>query len=685
MKWHHIFLAGIIGFSACTQTALAEHRALLPRVQQVAYAEGNLPLKGLGIRFAMKPNAQDQFAAEQLANGLSAVLRENVSVQHGKGLTLERTSEGPDVPVDNESAGPNSRESYSITITAKGVDIKARTSVGLFYGVQTLLQMVEGEGSSAVLPEATVQDWPALAYRAFMMDFSHGQLLKVSEIERQLDLLARYKANQYFFYSEMNIEWDGYSIINPGGRYTQAEVRQVIAYARQRHIDVVPCMELFGHMHDLFRTEMFSDIGLPLYGEEFDQRNPKALKVVDDLFDQASKLFPSPWIHVGFDEPWSLGKIGMTPGRDPYDTFIGVLQHLTDRGREHGKRVMYWADINNGASTLSNRPDLIKRLPAGAIAAPWAYDPFPDYTQFVKPLATNGIATMVTPAIWNWNEVFPDYHRSFFNINGLVEAGKKEHTLGVLNTGWTDCSQTLYRQSLAGLAFGAVAGWQTDPVNTNTFFNEYTAIEYPPAAAPEVAMALEQLSTVEEMFEDILGGATQHAFWKDPLEPSRLKRFEKRQADLHKARLLAEEAQEHVNSAMRLAPKDTTLNSLMMAARLFDYLGMKCLYAVEWDGYFKLLQKNPDPKLVTLYIGIQINAQYHSMMSDLMDTITDLREPYRQAWLDENTPYRLDAALVKWDAESRFWHDTWERVEHLLRTRKAGEPFPSIEVMRARE
>ena len=113
--------------------------------------------------------------------------------------------------------------------------------------------MVEGAGAEAVLPVAEVKDWPALAYRGTMIDFSEGELIRVSEAERQIDLMARFKANQYYFYSEASIEFEGYDVVNPNGRYSREEVRQVIEYARQRHIDVVPCMELYGHMHNLFR------------------------------------------------------------------------------------------------------------------------------------------------------------------------------------------------------------------------------------------------------------------------------------------------------------------------------------------------------------------------------------------------------------------------------------------------
>jgi hypothetical protein len=543
--------------------------------------------------------------------------------------------------------------------------------------------MVECSEPQVALPAATIRDWPALPYRGFMMDLSHGQLLRVPEIERQLDLLARFKANQYYFYSEASIELEGYELVNPDGRYTRDEVRRVIEYARQRHIDVVPCMELYGHMHDLFRVEKFAELGLPRYGDEFDPRNPRVLAVLSDWVAQTAKLFPSPWYHVGFDEPWSLGKIGVEPGKDPFKTFIEVLRHVAGEAQRHGKRLMFWADINQGASTLSNHPELVRELPGGVIAVPWVYDARTNYDSFVQPLAEAGVRTVVAPGVWNWNEIFPDYHRSFVNINGLTAAGKKLKALGVLVTGWTDSAQTIYRQTLPGLALSAAAGWQSEPVDSRTFFGDFAVQRYPAAVAAEVAPALEELSTAEEMFEQLMQNSTQHAFWDDPLEPGRLARLEQNRAELRKARLLAESAQERLGRARRLAPSDPTLKSLVLAARLFDYLGMKYLYAVEWAGYFRELKANPDPKLVTLYIDIQMNAQDHGMLADLREAISGLKDSYREAWLEEATPYRLPSALMRFDAEWFYWQAVEQGVaDQVLHGWSKGEPFPAIAVIR---
>ncbi len=515
-----------------------------------------------------------------------------------------------------------------------------------------------------------------------MIDFSEGELLRLSEVERQLDLMARFKGNQYYFYSEASIEFEGYDIVNPNGRYTREEVRHVIEYARQRHIDVVPCMELYGHMHNLFRFEKYADLGLPRYGGEFDPRNPRMYEVLDNWIEQTTKLFPSPWYHVGFDEPWSLGKIGVVPGKDPFKTFMDVLGHISEKAASHGKRIGFFADIDQGASTISKHPELLKYVPPGTIAYPWIYEVRTNYAPFFEPLASRNIPTIATPGVWGWNELFPDYHRSFFNMNEFIATGREFKTIGILNTTWTDSQQTIYRLVYPGVAFGVAAAWQPERVNTNSFLKEYCAIVYPSAIANDVALAFEELSTVEEIFERVLQTTTQSAFWADPLAPGNLKKLEAGAAEIRRARLLAESAAERLQRAIR-ATADPTLKSTLLSARLFDYLGMKSLYTLEWADYFRQLKENPKKELVTLYLGNQMNSTTYGMLTDLREMISELREQYRQAWLDEATPFRLQTALYRWDAEWNYW-TTMQKllVQQVFQGWKEGEPFPALDAIR---
>jgi len=292
----------------------AAPRKLVPRPRQISYGNGKLPLKGLSISFVSVPLPEDQFAAAELASVLSVSVGARIPVLSGQAMSpaivLRRTGAVDALPGPDDRTGPDSRESYELRIHADGGEIRARSSAGLYYGVQTVRQLVDEEAGAGFLPEVEIRDWPALPYRGFMMDTSHGALPTEEEIKRQIDFLSRWKANQYYLYSEANIELRGYSLINPGARYSQEQIRRIVGYARERHVDVVPCLELYGHLHDFFRVERYADLAALPHGGEMNPRNPQMQSLLVDWVRQFAALFPSPWFHVGMDEPWKLEKAG---------------------------------------------------------------------------------------------------------------------------------------------------------------------------------------------------------------------------------------------------------------------------------------------------------------------------------------------------------------------------------------
>ena len=219
-------------------------------------------------------------------------------------------------------------------------------------------------------------------------------------------------------------------------------------------------------------------------------------------------------------------------------------------------------------------------------------------------------------------------------------------------------------------------------MNTNYFFRDYCRITYPAAIATDVAVALEELASVEAIFEKVLQSNTQSAFWADPLAAAHLKKLQTGEAQIRQARLLAESAQERLQRAVRQCP-DPDLRSFLLASRLFGYLGMKSLYAVEWADYFRQLQANPKKELVQLYCGNQMNSTTYGMLTDLREMISELREEYRQCWLDEATPFRLQSALYRWDAEWDYWTTVQKLlVQNVFQGWKEGEPFPPLESIR---
>jgi hypothetical protein len=662
----------------------ADHNALLPKPQHIQYGAGQMTLQGVSIALPTQASAEDQFASETLASGLKTFTGREVSVAPvGSGLriSLERSGAVDALPGKDERAGPDSREAYQVRITSSGAEIKAKSSAGLFYGVQTFLQLMEKTNGEPTVPEVTIEDWPTLAYRGVMMDLSHGPLPTEKEIKKQIDFLARWKGNQYYFYSELSIELKGYPLINPNARYSQDTVRRIIAYARQRHVDVVPCLEFYGHLHDLFRIEQYADLAPITHGTEINPTKPQMQQLIADWAQQMGALFPSPWFHVGLDEPWELERVASAAagGVDPQKLYVDHLNHMAALMSGQGKRMLFWADINSGADLFNKYPTMMAALPKNVIAVPWHYEAEKDFTPMVAPFRKAGIPEIVATGIWAWESLTPDFQETFGNIDSFLRDGKSNGTLGIINTNWADDAQLLYRMTLPGIAYGAVAAWQSEPVDRAHFFEEYCARMYDLETGKEVTTALLSLDKAQLSLTAALGHENALRLWDDPYSKDGLARSRSHVADLQAARLASEDAQVHLYKALELSGDSETLPSLLLGARLIDYAGMKYLYSVEIADVFSKLNAHSTHGDVDFWLDREASSRNHSRIADLMDSITELRETYRTLWLAEYTPFRLGTAIGRFDAEFEYWRKLQEDIWHAEHTYKPGMAVPTLE------
>jgi hypothetical protein len=584
----------------------------------------------------------------------------------------------------DDHPGRDSREAYTLKLTAEGGEVRARSSAGLFYAVQTIRQLAATAEAPGKLPEVEIEDWPALAYRGLMMDTAHGPLPTVAEIERQLDFIARFKLNQYYFYAEANIELRGYPLLAHGARYSRQDIQTVVAYARERHIDVVPCMEFYGHLHDLFKLESYAGLGVLPHGGEINPRNAKLQAILADWLRQMAELFPSPWFHAGLDEPWELERAGSqaTGGVAPATLFVDHLRFIASSLKQLGKRPMYWADVSSGAQIFTKYPEFVRQIPADAVAVTWEYGPNKDFGPAINPLIERKLPFFVATGIWHWDEVSPQFTRTFLNLDGLVEQGRAGGALGVIHTAWTDDAQSIYREALPAFAYGGAVAWQRERVNRDTFFAAYSRLIYPAEIAADVAAGIGAMAQSQDLLSDALGPETMFRMWDDPLTVSHLKKYREHGDELHRSRLLAEEAQTHFIVALAHDDATGTLSAMLLGARMLDYACMRDLYAVEIEDWHKRLGARPNSSDAYFDLDTQVAARNHGRLADLMDAVTTLREAYREAWLKEYTPWRLGSALGRWDAEYEYWRRLQARIWETLSEFKDGEPFPTLESLR---
>jgi hexosaminidase len=675
---HCVLLASFLCISVATPAQLPQHPRLLPVPMEIHYRDGWVALKDLCSAPIAHAAPEDTFALQTLRQGIGETLSSCVDGQK-PAIRLERTGAVAALPEPGETPGPDSREAYRLTIGRDGVLIQGRSSAAVYYGVLTLLQMIERDDhGNPRLPFATVHDWPALSYRGTLVDAgSEGAMLTPAEVLRQIDFIARWKGNQYFFYSEGNIELRGYPLLNPKARFTQAQVRQFVAYARERHVDVIPAVEMYGHLHDLFRIEKYSGLSDFPHGGELDPNNPQAQAMLRDWANQISELFPSKFVDVGFDETWGLAKAAANTGADstPVQLFIKQLTFVTSLFQDKGKTVMAYADI------MVKFPGIVSRLPKGLIALPWWYDPSPDpeYKHWLDPLVAEHVPYIVTTGVSSWDQIAPDFTLSFANIDTFLAAGRKSHSLGLLNTLWTDDDQNLLEMSWPGMAYGAAAAWQEVSMQPATFFADYCRVQYPATIAPDFAAALNSLNAAEGSLQKAIGAETGIDFWKDPFLKSSLDAVRGKQNDLHEARLEAEDALEHFYAIKAAAPNTPQIDTFIVGAQMIDLAGMKFQYAQEIADAWQALPAHPPSEQLTDVLGRGISNETHSRTMDMMDGLTETRRAYKAAWLEQYTPYRLGTALGRWDAEYEFWRRAQANFEALRTGFKTGDALPTLQ------
>jgi len=425
-------------------------------------------------------------------------------------------------------------------------------------------------------------------------------------------------------------------------------------------------------LHDLFRLEHYSDLAVIPHGGEFIPKDPRIKPILEDWITQISQLFPSPFFHIGFDETWLLETGAKKLNESPEKLYLEMLKQTTDIVEKQGKIPMVWADM------LQKYPLIIPKISKNIIAVAWHYSPLSEsmYKQMLSPFSKAGIKMQVQSAILNWSWIVPAFERSFQNTDALVQAGKKYNAIGFINSGWTDDTQVLMRLGFPDFAYGSAASWQSGPVDQKKFFKNYANVLYSQPVAGDVEKAYESLKEAESLIRKSVG-ETIPAFWANPFSAKSLKMIENNKENLHNGRLAAEDAQIYIRRILKSGIDSSAFFTLLVGARMLDYLALKYLYAGEIVDLWKKVNENPGKKEGLKWFSYEVSHKYHTRTSDMMDAIIEIKGDFQKAWLNEYTPFRLGIALGKYDLEFQFWLKFQRRLENL--NYLEGDVLPSLE------
>ncbi len=444
----------------------------------------------------------DGAAARTVAAQFAAMLPPSVSLQRQP--LHDKAQDGIAFAIDAARAWP-SPAAYAIDVDAHGVRVRAGDGKGLYYGAVTLSQLLtSGENAASVrLPALHVEDAPRFGWRGFMLD-SARHFQSVDDIKRLLDAMAQLKLDVFHWHLTDDQGWrfpvpgwpklttvgscripsgDGGIDAATGkampycGFYSEAQIRDIVAYAAARHIDVVPEVDIPGHATAAIAAyPQLGVSGQPVavsseWGVNINLFNADeaTMRFLEDVMGQVAKLFPGRYVHIGGDEAvkdqWKaspkmqarIRELGVNGEEGLQAWMIARLERYLSA---HGRRVIGWDEILAGKLPPSATVMSWRGAEGGIDAARQGHDVvmapssdlYLDYQQTDSPDEPPG-----RPSLISLKQVY-----DFEPVPKALDAQQATHILGVQANVWTEHMRTFARVQHAAfprIAALAEVGW----------------------------------------------------------------------------------------------------------------------------------------------------------------------------------------------------------------------------------
>ena len=655
-------------------SAEAQRISIIPQPRQVTTNGETFRLDRAHIVLADPRSEEDRFAATDFVQEVALRIRggrDRSAILIGRielpGIQSALKAAQVDVPANLNEEG------YVLSVTARGVVIAGGSAGGVFYGLQTLKQLVRGEAKAAFIPGVHIIDWPAMRWRGVSDDISRGPVPTVDYVKRQLRTFAAYKLNLHSFYMEQAFASATHPLIGPdGGSLTPAEIRELVAYAKSYHIELVPEQQTFGHLHKALKLEKYNPLAETPYGDVLSPQQPGTYKLIGDWYRELNDLFPSQFFHIGADETFELGQGQSREAANARGVGAVYFEHLNrvhELLKPYNRKLIFWGDI------ALNHPDLIGRIPKDLIVANWDYAPRDSYDARIDPFKNAGLQQLVCPGVWGWNQIFPNVDASSKNIINFVRDGQAAGALGMLNTTWDDDGETLFEMGWYGIVLGAAASWQAGIVDQNKFNADFDWAFFR-NDGDEFVKVIHALGGVNTT----LGIRTSDdLFWRDPFTSAFQNDTRTNAEKIRQMRLQVEDALETLLRNRERARRNATmLPAMILAAQRLDHLGRRAqtvekLSREYWDAYLSLGDRVKVRRLRRFYSAI------YNQLREMAEELSALRASYREQWLAENRPYWLDSVLARYDQAIANWLGKSRALEEALRNYEVTSILPNPE------
>ncbi len=374
MKNTFIYLCGLLFVFSCTERKVQEN-VIIPEPLNLTFQKGEFNFSTpLSVYTNLSVEEQTYFL--NYINQTSLIV-ERTEVEQKGNLKLLTTD-----AIDTD-------EGYRLTVTNANILVEAKSGAGIFYGLQSLFQLINSN-TTKTIPCVIINDTPRFKYRGFMLDASR-HFASIEFIKKHLDIMAYYKLNTFHWHLTDGAGWrlqiqkypeltevaawraikdyktwseEGKPFTtkdNPtayGGYYTQEEVKEVVQYAAERYITVIPEIEMPGHSEEVLTVyPHLSCSGEKGVNSEFCIGNEDTFVFLTDVLKEVMELFPSPYIHIGGDEAahdaWRKCvkcqrrmKENQLNNEDELQSYL--IHRIAEFLNDNGKKLIGWDEILEG-------------------------------------------------------------------------------------------------------------------------------------------------------------------------------------------------------------------------------------------------------------------------------------------------------------------------------------------------
>ena len=416
-----------------------------------------------------------------LAEGLEDETATDQVLAAFSSLGVQRAADSADTPfaIRFHRDDQHAQDAYALSIRSEGIDIAAGTDAGLFYGVQTLRELLRLHGKR--LPCLAITDYPDFDRRCCYLDCSRGKVPTVATLKQLIERLASWKLNELQLYVENVFTFQSHPDIGVGyDPFTPDDIAALREFARRHHVRLVPSLASLGHMEKILMLSAHQQLGeLPGYrgwpgGTTLSPQEPGAIELVADLYADFLPHFDALDFNVCGDEPWELGQgksKAAAESKGVGRVYLEFILKLYDLCQQHGKRMNLWGDI------VLRHPEILNDLPSDLVMLNWDYDPNGPRMQRTHEFREAGLTFLCCPGTHGWKSHGTRLSQAMQNTHQFAAIARREGASGLMITDWGDAGhRNTLAVSLHTMAYAAACAWngsETPAPETSIFTERY--------------------------------------------------------------------------------------------------------------------------------------------------------------------------------------------------------------------